>query len=184
MRRCALSTGPEHPWETAALGLGGNIGDPASAMAHALQALDARNDCRVAAVSRLYLTPPWGKTDQADFFNCCALIETELEPEELLDLCLALEREMKRVRSERWGPRTLDIDLLTYGDRVQKTPALELPHPRMTERAFVMLPLADLAPQMMISGRKAESWAGSLNSTGIRIAKPDGLWWRQVPAAG
>lgn len=178
-----MSIGPDHPWETAALGLGGNIGDPVSAMARALQTLDARKDCRVSAVSRLYLTPPWGKTDQADFFNCCALIETELEPEELLDLCLALEREMKRVRAERWGPRTLDIDLLSYGDRVQKSQALEIPHPRMTERAFVMLPLADLAPQMMINGRKAESWAGSLNSTGISIAKPDGLWWRQVAIA-
>jgi len=175
-----LSIGLDHHWETAALGLGGNIGDPALAMARALQALDARKDCRVLAVSRLYLTPPWGKTDQADFFNCCALIETELEPEELLDLCLALEREMKRVRAERWGPRTLDIDLLTYGERIEKSQSLELPHPRMTERAFVMLPLADLAPQMMIEGRKAESWAGSLNSTGIRISKPDGLWWRQV----
>lgn len=179
-----MNTGSDmHKWETAALGLGGNIGDPASAMAHALQAIDARQDCRVAAVSRLYLTPPWGKTDQADFFNCCALIETELETEELLDLCLALEREMKRVRTERWGPRTLDIDLLTYGDRVQKTPTLELPHPRMTERAFVMLPLADLAPQMMINERQAQSWAGRLNSTGISIAKPDGLWWRQVATA-
>jgi 2-amino-4-hydroxy-6-hydroxymethyldihydropteridine diphosphokinase len=178
-----LSIGFDHPWETAALGLGGNVGDPASAMARALQALDGRKDCRVLAVSRLYLTPPWGKTDQADFFNCCALIETELEPEELLDLCLALEREMKRVRVERWGPRTLDIDLLTYGDRVQKSPKLELPHPRMTERAFVMLPLADLAPQMEINGRMAQSWAGSLNSTGIRIAKPDGLWWRQAVTA-
>jgi 2-amino-4-hydroxy-6-hydroxymethyldihydropteridine diphosphokinase len=175
-----LSIGIDRPWETAALGLGGNIGDPAAAMAHALQALDARKDCRVLAVSRLYLTPPWGNTNQADFFNCCALIDTELEPEELLDLCLALERESKRVRAERWGPRTLDIDILTYGDRVEKTPALELPHPRMTERAFVMLPLADLAPHMIINERKAESWAGSLNSTGIRIAKPDGLWWRQI----
>jgi 2-amino-4-hydroxy-6-hydroxymethyldihydropteridine diphosphokinase len=178
-----LNIGHDHPREIAALGLGGNIGDPMMAMAGALQALDARKDCRVVSVSRLYLTPPWGKTDQADFFNCCALVETELHPEELLDLCLALEREMKRVRSERWGPRTLDIDILAYGDLEQKTPALELPHPRMTERAFVMLPLADIAPQMMINGRKAESWAGSLNSTGIKITRPDGLWWRPTVSA-
>ncbi|AYD01131.1 6-hydroxymethyl-7,8-dihydropterin pyrophosphokinase [Neorhizobium sp. NCHU2750] len=179
-----MNTGLDHPREIASLGLGGNIGDPAQAMARALQALDARKDCRVITVSRLYLTPPWGKTDQADFFNCCALIETELHPEDLLDLCLALEREMKRVRIERWGPRTLDIDILTYGDIEQKTQALELPHPRMTERAFVMLPLADIAPHLMINGRMAQSWAGSLNSTGMRIAKPDGLWWRQVATAG
>ncbi len=178
-----MSITPERTFETAALGLGGNVGDPPAAMARALRMIDGRGDCRVAAVSRLYLTPPWGKTDQADFFNCCALVETELEPGELLDLCLALEREMKRVRSERWGPRTLDIDLLTYAEKKQKTPELELPHPRMTERAFVMLPLADIAPQMMIAGRKAESWAGSLNSTGITIARGDGLWWRTAGAA-
>jgi 2-amino-4-hydroxy-6-hydroxymethyldihydropteridine diphosphokinase len=175
-----LNTGPDHAWETAALGLGGNIGDPPTYMARALRAIDARKDSRVAAVSRLYLTPPWGKADQADFFNCCALIETELQPEELLELCLALEREMKRVRDERWGPRTLDIDLLTYGDNERKSANLELPHPRMTERAFVMLPLADIAPQIMINGRKAESWAGSLNSTGMRIVRTDGLWWRSA----
>lgn len=177
-----MSTRSDHVWETAALGLGGNIGDPQAAMAQALRTIDERMDCRVTNVSRLYLTPPWGKTDQADFFNCCALVETELEPEELLHLCLALESEMKRVRDERWGPRTLDIDLLTYGERNQKTRELDLPHPRMTERAFVMLPLADLAPQMMINGREAQSWAGSLNSTGISIARPDGLWWRQSAA--
>jgi 2-amino-4-hydroxy-6-hydroxymethyldihydropteridine diphosphokinase len=177
-----LNTTPDPSLQIAALGLGGNIGDPPAAMSHALRAIDAHQDCRVTAVSRLYLTPPWGKTDQADFFNCCALVETRLEPEDLLDLCLAIEKDMKRVRDERWGPRTLDIDILAYGTREQKTDKLELPHPRMTERAFVMLPLADLAPQMMISGKKAETWAGSLNSTGIRIAKGDGLWWRS-PAA-
>jgi 2-amino-4-hydroxy-6-hydroxymethyldihydropteridine diphosphokinase len=178
MWRFALSIAPDRSWQIAALGLGGNVGDPPAAMGHALRAIDAQEECRVTAVSRLYLTPPWGKTDQADFFNCCALVETRLEPEDLLDLCLSIEKDMKRVRDERWGPRTLDIDILTYGALEQKTERLELPHPRMTERAFVMLPLADLAPQMMIAGRKAESWAGGLNSTGMRIAKADGLWWR------
>lgn len=173
-----MSTGPDQSWETAALGLGGNIGNPPEAMARALQMIDARDDCRVIVVSRLYLTPPWGKTDQADFFNCCVLIETTLPPEALLDICLGLEREMKRVRSERWGPRTLDIDLLTYGSVEMKTPTLEIPHPRMTERAFVMLPLADIAPKTLICGRKAESWAGSLNSTGMRVERTDGRWWR------
>lgn len=183
MRRSALSTAPDRSWQTAALGLGGNVGEPAEAMAQALRDIDAREDCRVTAVSRLYLTPPWGEIDQADFFNCCALVETLLEPAALLDLCLSIERGMKRVRKERWGPRTLDIDILAYGAREQKDAELELPHPRMTERAFVMLPLAEIAPQFMIGGRKAESWAGSLNSTGIRIAKADGLWWRSPDGA-
>jgi 2-amino-4-hydroxy-6-hydroxymethyldihydropteridine diphosphokinase len=178
MWRFVLNTVQDSSWQLAALGLGGNVGDPQAAMALALQSIDARDDCRVSAVSRLYLTPPWGKTDQADFYNCCALVETRMPPRAFLDLCLSLETEMKRVRTERWGPRTLDIDVLTYGAVEQKTPELELPHPRMTERAFVMLPLADLAPHLLIAGRKAESWAGSLNSTGIRIAVGDGHWWR------
>jgi len=79
-----------------ALGLGGNVGDPRAAMADALRELDARSDCRVLAVSRLYATPPWGKTDQAEFLNCCALIETSLHPESLLDVCLDMERRRKR----------------------------------------------------------------------------------------
>jgi 2-amino-4-hydroxy-6-hydroxymethyldihydropteridine diphosphokinase len=164
--------------EIAALGLGGNVGDPPAAMAHALREIDAHEFCRVTAVSRLYLTPPWGKTDQADFFNCCALVETRLAPEALLDLCLSIERDMKRVRNERWGPRTLDIDILVYGALEEKTERLELPHPRMTERAFVMLPLADIAPEMVIAGRKVQSLAGGVNSTGIRMAESNGLWWR------
>jgi 2-amino-4-hydroxy-6-hydroxymethyldihydropteridine diphosphokinase len=85
---------------------------------------------------------------------------------------------MKRVRNERWGPRTLDIDILVYGALEEKTERLELPHPRMTERAFVMLPLADIAPDIVIAGRKVQSLAGGVNSTGIRMAKGDGLWWR------
>ena len=98
----------------ATLGLGGNIGDPVQAMAEALRALDARPDSRVLAVSRLYRTPPWGKTDQDWFFNACALVETMLAPEALLDTCLDIERVMKRERKERWGPRTIDIDVLTF----------------------------------------------------------------------
>eukprot|EP00913_Durusdinium_trenchii_P008268 g7765.t1 len=120
---------------------------------------------------------------EADFFNCCALVETELAPEALLDLCLSIERDMKRIRGERWGPRTLDIDILTFGTREQLTEALELPHPRMTERAFVMLPLADIAPRLEVAGRAVESWAGNLVSAGIRIAQADTAWWRAASGA-
>src|SRR5690606_10625409 len=88
MPRCALNTSAETPLAMASLGLGGNIGDPPAAMGEALRSLDERGDCDIVAVSRLYKTPPWGKTDQADFFNCCALIRTSLQPEALLDVCL------------------------------------------------------------------------------------------------
>ena len=83
-------------------------------MARALVLLDARPDCAVTHVSKLYRTPPWGKTDQAWFFNACAAVETSLLPDDLLDACLSIERQMKRERLERWGPRTIDIDVLTY----------------------------------------------------------------------
>ncbi|MCK8782372.1 2-amino-4-hydroxy-6-hydroxymethyldihydropteridine diphosphokinase [Rhizobium sp. NTR19] len=171
---------PDRTWEVAALGLGGNIGDPPTAMAEALRQIDRSDDCRVVRVSKLYSTPPWGKLDQADFFNCCALVETVLEPEALLQLCLSIERNMKRVRVERWGPRTIDIDVLTYRNREQKTQTLELPHPRMTERGFVIKPLADIAPEMVLNGRSVDAWLEQVDVTGIRVADDDPDWWRSA----
>jgi 2-amino-4-hydroxy-6-hydroxymethyldihydropteridine diphosphokinase len=169
---------PDRPRRTASLGLGGNLGDPPAAMANALREIDARSGCQIIAVSRLYSTPPWGKTDQADFFNCCALVETSLEPEALLDACLSIELSMKRVRLERWGPRTIDIDVLTYGALEQKTDRLELPHPRMTERGFVILPLADIAPEIKIRGKVIRDWLLSADTAGITVAQESRDWWR------
>ncbi|CAD7045363.1 2-amino-4-hydroxy-6-hydroxymethyldihydropteridinediphosphokinase [Pseudorhizobium endolithicum] len=163
----------------AALGLGGNIGDPPAAMAQALRCLDERADCRIEAVSRLYQTPPWGKTDQADFFNCCAVIATSLEPEELLDVCLSIERGMKRERLERWGPRTIDIDILAYEGRQAESDRLTLPHPRMTERSFVLMPLADIAPKMRIGVKTVSEWLETADTSGIQVVGETGDWWRQ-----
>lgn len=161
------------------LGLGGNIGDPVHAMAQALHTLDARADCRVVAVSRLYRTPPWGKTDQADFYNSCAAIETSLSPQALLETCLGIEREMKRVRLERWGPRIIDIDVLTYDQVEQQTATLHIPHPRMTERGFVLMPLADFAGDLIVRGRTVDAWLAQADVTGIEIADEDRLWWQR-----
>ncbi len=163
----------------ATLGLGGNIGDPAASMARALTLLDAREDCAVTAVSRLYRTPPWGKTDQAWFFNACAQVRTSLSPDDLLDACLSIEKQMKRERLERWGPRTIDIDILTFGDLVQHTETLEIPHPRMTERGFVLMPLADFAPDLVVSGRAVRDWLKSADVAYIEIADADRDWWRR-----
>ncbi|MCJ8518170.1 2-amino-4-hydroxy-6-hydroxymethyldihydropteridine diphosphokinase [Pseudorhizobium tarimense] len=164
---------------TAALGLGGNIGDPPAAMARALQQLNRHPHCQVNAVSRLYKTPPWGKTDQADFFNCCALIQTDLQPEALLDLCLEIERDMKRVRIERWGPRTIDIDILSYDGLKTSMERLQLPHPRMTERAFVLMPLNDIAPLLEVAGRTVGDWLSQTEQEGIRVASENPDWWRE-----
>ena len=170
---------PEAALQSATLGLGGNIGDPVKAMATALQKLDGRDDCKVVAVSRLYRTPPWGKTDQSFFFNACAAVKTRLSPEALLDLCLSMEREMKRERIERWGPRTLDIDVLTYGDIVQDAPQLELPHPRMTDRGFVLMPLADIAAGLLVKGRTVGDWLADADVTGIEVADESRDWWQK-----
>ncbi|MBB4187492.1 2-amino-4-hydroxy-6-hydroxymethyldihydropteridine diphosphokinase [Sinorhizobium terangae] len=167
-------------WRRATLGLGGNLGDPPRTMAEALRALDKRSDCRITAVSRLYRTPPWGKTDQAWFFNACAEVETALDPEALLDTCLDIERAMKRIRKERWGPRTIDIDVLTFAGVNSASEKLELPHPRMTERGFVLMPLADFAADLSIEGRTVREWLNDADVTGIEVADSDAEWWRRL----
>jgi 2-amino-4-hydroxy-6-hydroxymethyldihydropteridine diphosphokinase len=167
------------PTHLATLGLGGNIGDPAASMARALVLLDSRPDCEVTHVSKLYRTPPWGKTDQAWFFNACAAVETSLLPDELLDACLSIERQMKRERLERWGPRTIDIDVLTYDSLSQSSLTLEIPHPRMTERGFVLKPLADFAPDLVVAGKSVAEWLESADVAGIEVADPRSDWWRQ-----
>ncbi|NDW05436.1 2-amino-4-hydroxy-6-hydroxymethyldihydropteridine diphosphokinase [Jiella pacifica] len=160
------------------LGLGGNLGDPRAAMAAALQAIDGRADCAVVAVSRLFRTPPWGKTDQPDFLNACATVETELSARQLLDLCLETERAFKRERAERWGPRTLDIDLLDFGGTISRDEALTLPHPRAVERAFVLVPLADIAPDLAFGGRRVAELVDALDTGVIAPVTEDGAWWR------
>jgi 2-amino-4-hydroxy-6-hydroxymethyldihydropteridine diphosphokinase len=155
----------------AALSLGGNMGDVTRTFRHALDRLAAAPGVRVTARSRVYCTPAWGRTDQPDFLNLAALVETRLAPRDLLALCLAIEKECGRVRLERWGPRTLDIDILTYGDRHIEEPGLTIPHPRMTERAFVLVPLAEIAPDMIVAGARVGDLAAGIDRTGI---VPDG----------
>lgn len=169
---------PIEPRVTAFLGLGGNVGDPVAAMAEALRRLDAHPDCSVLAVSRLYRTPPWGKTDQDWFFNSAAAIETALSPHALLDLCLDTERSMKRIRAERWGPRTLDMDILAYDNLTVSDDRLTLPHPRMRDRAFVLMPLADIAPDLVVEGRGVTAWLADADGAGIEVADVNRDWWR------
>lgn len=158
------------------LGLGGNLGDPAKAMAAALATIDADEKTRVAAVSSLYRTPPWGKPDQPDFLNAAADIFTSRAPRELLELCLEAERKLKRVRAERWGPRTIDIDILLFDNLAIQEEGLEIPHPRMTERAFVLMPLAEIAPGLLIGGQPVEALLAALGTSGISLAA-SGEWW-------
>jgi 2-amino-4-hydroxy-6-hydroxymethyldihydropteridine diphosphokinase len=134
--------------------LGANLGDPRAQVLAAIEALAALPRTRLLARSRLYLTPPWGVTAQPPFVNAVAQLDTQLSPDDLLAALLRIEREAGRVRSgERWGPRTLDLDLLLHGDTVRDDEQLTLPHPRIAGRAFVLLPLADVAPDLEIPGQ-------------------------------
>ena len=164
----------------ALIGLGGNIGDPPATMAAALRLIDGRDDTNVTAVSRLYRTPPWGVTDQPHFYNACAAVETELAPRALLDLCLKVERHFKRERRERWGPRTLDLDVLDYAGEAFHDEALTLPHPRIAERAFVLIPLAEIAPGFSTAGETIEARIAALDGAEIEAESVDGDWWRCI----
>ncbi|MFD1197165.1 2-amino-4-hydroxy-6-hydroxymethyldihydropteridine diphosphokinase [Brucella gallinifaecis] len=171
-------TMPYRAW----LGLGGNIDDPILSMAKALKLLDRSEDINVVAVSKVYRTPPWGKTDQAWFHNACAEIETSLTPLQLIKTCLDVERSLKRIRLERWGPRIIDIDILAMetiaGDAIiMNEAALELPHPRMQERAFVLVPLNDIAPELEVAGQSIAEWNAVCASSEIEKARTDAGWW-------
>jgi 2-amino-4-hydroxy-6-hydroxymethyldihydropteridine diphosphokinase len=149
MSRSSLST---RRTEQVLIGLGGNLGDPAASMREALRLIDAHEACKVSQISSFWRTPPWGKTDQPDFINACAAVETSLTPQQFLALCLDIEHQLHRVRTERWGPRSIDIDILFFGDRTIREEGLTVPHPRIAERAFVLVPLAEIAGNVDLDG--------------------------------
>ena len=130
------------------VGLGANLGDREATIRAALAELPG-----LVAVSELRETDPVGVVDQPAFLNGAAALETELSARELLDALLAIERELGRERRERWGPRTIDLDLLLYGEERIDEPGLTVPHPRLHERRFALEPLADLDPELVIPGR-------------------------------
>jgi len=136
------------------IGLGSNQGQSEITLCSALRALDRLPKTRVLQGSHGYITRPWGVTDQDDFLNAVAQLETALAPETLLDSLLQIEHGLGRVRrAERWGPRTLDLDLLLFDEQIIDTPRLQVPHPRLHLRAFVLVPLNDLASDLTVPGR-------------------------------
>ena len=136
------------------VGLGGNVGDVAEAFASAAARMDALPGTQLLRVSRRYRTPAWGVAAQPDFLNAVAMLETNLPARELLDELLAIERAhgRDRMNETRWGPRTLDLDLLLYGDAVIDEAGLRVPHPHLHERAFALLPLAEIAAERRVPG--------------------------------
>lgn len=151
------------------LGFGGNLGDPATTIHAALHRL-AWEGVVIVTRSRLYRTTPWGPVAQPDFLNGCAIGRTDLGPRDLLSLTQRIEIEFGRDRDVRWGPRTLDIDILTYGDATLDEQGLTIPHPRLTERAFVLVPLSEIAPDRLISGRAVREWAARVDASGVTPA--------------
>ena len=137
---------------TAFVGIGSNLGDREAHLARAIELLSAEDGIEVSAVSEIRETEPVGPVEQGSFLNGAVQVGTELAPRELLDRLLGIEQRMGRIRRERYGPRTIDLDLLLYGDEVVDEPGLIVPHPRLKERRFALEPLSDLDPSLTIPG--------------------------------
>lgn len=150
------------------LGLGSNVGEREEFLRAAINTLSAK--ITNTTISSFYATAPWGKTDQAEFLNLCIFGETNLKPEELLKFIKQLEVSLGRAHSEKWGPREIDIDILFYDDLVVNTSQLEIPHPFLAERAFVLIPLAEIAPNLKhpVFKKTISELAKAVDSNGIK----------------
>jgi 2-amino-4-hydroxy-6-hydroxymethyldihydropteridine diphosphokinase len=153
----------------ALIGLGGNIGDPRKAIGQAIAMLCDGTAVRLDARSSDYRTPPWGVTDQPAFVNAVIAVATSLAPRDLFARAVAVERALGRDRASerRWGPRVIDLDLLAYDDLVLHDAALTLPHPRLFERAFVLVPLAEIAPDRVIAGIRVRDALACVDLSGV-----------------
>ncbi|HZP79628.1 MAG TPA: 2-amino-4-hydroxy-6-hydroxymethyldihydropteridine diphosphokinase [Pseudolabrys sp.] len=154
----------------ALLALGGNVGDSRVLLDRAVAMLCDGNDIVLRARSSDYRTPPWGDENQPPFINLAIAVETALTPHALLERAQAVERAFGRDRAHerRWGPRTVDVDIIAYDDVTLALPDLKLPHPLLFERAFVLLPLAEIVPDRMISGRRIRDAVAQVDAAGIQ----------------
>lgn len=163
------------------IGLGSNLGDPAKQVNTAVASLDRLPQSRLLACSGLYRSAPMGPQDQPDYINAVAGVETALPAEVLLENLQSIEQAHARVRGEHWGPRTLDLDILLYGDEIIKTQRLTVPHPGIADRNFVLAPLAELAPQLSVPGLSTvQVLRDAVSNEGLeRVA--DAEWHAAVP---
>ena len=154
---------------TALIGLGGNVGDVRGTLDRAIDLLCEDGAVRLVARSSDYRTPPWGVLDQPPFVNAVIAVETSLSPRALLERGFEVERRLgrDRAREQRWGPRRIDIDLLAYDDVAIDEPGLTLPHPKLLERAFVLVPLAEVMPDLQIAGTRVRDALARLDPSGI-----------------
>jgi 2-amino-4-hydroxy-6-hydroxymethyldihydropteridine diphosphokinase len=153
----------------ALIALGGNVGDVRATFKKAIANICGMAQAELLARSSDYATPPWGNEQQARFVNACIEIETSLDPHALLFALQKIEQKFGRERSKevRWGPRTLDLDLIAYDDIALQRLELTLPHPRLFERAFVLVPLVEIAPERIIAGRSVKAALAELSTEGI-----------------
>lgn len=135
------------------LGLGTNMGDRYEYISKACDLLNNHEDIDIVKKSKIYETKAWGYTEQADFLNICLQVNTSLDEYELLNVCQKIEEELNRKRIIRWGPRTIDVDILFFNDKISDDENLLLPHPRIKDRAFVLIPLMDLNSKLFIDGK-------------------------------
>jgi len=158
----------------ALIGLGGNLGDVRKSIDGAVGLFCADTAVRLVAQSADYRTPPWGVIDQPAFINRCLVVQTVLTPQDLLKRALAVERQLGRDRAgeRRWGPRPIDIDLLSYDDVVLDEPGLRLPHPELFRRAFVLVPLAEIAADRIVAGTRIGDALAQLDTAGIERLMP------------
>lgn len=174
-----MSAIPEPPRHRAYLGLGSNLGDSQAIIACAVAALDQLPQSHVLDCSHYYHSPPWGVTDQPDFTNAVVALETRLDPLQLLRRTQQLEKDLGRQPSRRWGERRIDIDILLYGAHWISTPELTIPHPLLAERAFVLLPLLEIAPDLAVPGAGSVTnlWQALQTKTPQKITKGGKIVW-------
>ncbi len=163
--------------ETIFIGLGSNLGEPAENLLRAFDSVSRLDGVERPLLSPLYKTPPYGIVDQPEFVNAAARFETTLPPRAVLNSLLTIEEQMGRIRKEKWGPRLIDLDLLFYGDRVIEEEKLTIPHPEIHKRDFVLVPLADIAPnwQHPVLGKKIHELLSDMKDiSNMRQIESDG----------
>ena len=172
-----------HAVAEALIALGGNVGDARATLHKAVELFCDGNEVRLLARSADYRTPPWGDENQPPFINLCIAVETGLAPEALLARAQQVERILGRVRAQgrRWGPRTADLDILAYDDLSIDEADLTLPHPHLFERAFVLVPLAEIAPDLLVTGRRLSEHRAHVDTKGIERLPRGRDWWKAQP---
>lgn len=170
-------TSADEIWQPVGFSLGSNQGDRIAVLNEALDALHASDGLKLTVASSFYETAPWGVEDQASFLNVCAIGETNLSPQALMTATQAIENKMGRVKTIRWGPRLIDIDILYSGDHDFSNDDMTIPHKHMLDRVFVLMPLAEIAPDVVIRGTRVEDGLNQLQADADECAMASDKKW-------